>query len=142
MLPTLVAQTPINQKVSLTIFRKGHKQKVNIKIGKLNSPASASQAIEQKTAHLGLTVQELTPEIAEAMHIHIQKGIIVTNVKPASQAAYAGFVKGDIIIEINQITIKDMDDLTRELARTAQAKKILFLIKRGDTTRYMVVKNK
>ena len=142
MLPTLVAQTPINKKVRLTIFRKGQKQKINIKIGKLNEATTLAQVQKHETVDFGLTVQELTPELAETMHLHARTGVIVTNVTPASPAAYAGFIRGDIILEINQIIIKNMNDLTRELAKTVHSSKILFLIKRGDSTRYIVVKNK
>lgn len=143
MLPTLVAQTPINEKVTLTIFRKGKEKKVSILIGKLVEDAQKKmETASKETGSLGLTVQELTKELAETLHLKTYTGVIVTNVEQGSPAAYAGFKRGDIVLEINQSRITNVKSLTGKLARIAKNQKILFLVQRGKTTRYVIVKNK
>ncbi len=141
MLPTLVAQTPINKKVTLTVFRKGQEKKIEIVIGKLATDGQEVVAQNLQTGRLGLTVQKITKELAETLRLKTDSGIIVTNVKPASPAAYAGFKRGDIILEINQVRVIDVESLTRELAKVAGNQKILFLLQREETTRYVIVKN-
>ena len=141
MLPTLVAQTPVNEKAILTIFRKGKEQKISVIIGQLEGETALVAEDAQKTITFGLTVQDLSPELAETMHTPGQKGVIVTNVSPGSSAEYAGFTRGDIILEINQKAVRTVTELTTELGKTNNFRKILFMVKRGNTTRFVVVKN-
>ncbi len=142
MLPTLVSQTAINEEVSLTIFRNGRERKIKLIIGKLTEDTGIEAAQEQETITLGLTVQELTEKRADAMRLSIHTGILVTKVRPASPADYAGFKRGDIIVEINQTTIDNMAKFSREMAQAAKSNKTLFRIRRGNATRYVIVKNR
>jgi serine protease Do len=142
ILPILVAQTQVNETVHLTIFRKGREQNMSIVIGELDGMKKVTEVKEQETVALGITVQELTGELAETLHLQARQGVIITSVKPSSPAAYAGFARGDIIIEVNQVQVRTVQDLTKELGKTSKPQKILFLVQRNKTTRYIVVKNK
>ncbi len=142
MLPTLVAQTPINEKAILTVFRKGKEKKITVIIGKLGSEASLTEKVQQETAALGLTLQDLNKDLAESMRLDTTTGVIVTNVEPGTAAAHAGFARGDIILEINQVGIENMKEFSTELSKTTTAQKILFLVQRGNSTRYVILRNK
>ena len=142
MLPTLVAQTPIGSEVPVLVFRKGKEVQLTIVIGKLEKKSKTTEVANKEAGNLGLAVQELNKELAETLHLKTHTGIIVTNVEPTSPAAYAGFKRGDIILEINQIRVTNIKSLTGELAKMAKGQKILFLLQRDDTTRYVIVKNK
>ncbi len=142
MLPTLVSQTPVGEKAKVTVFRKGKEKTVKVTIGKLRGNGELSTDVEEETASLGMTVQELTKELAESMQIDQTSGVLVTNVEPASPAAMAGLKRGDLITEINQEPVTDIDSFGKLLAQTRKDKRILLLVQRGSHSRYVVIKNK
>ena len=56
---------------------------------------------EARRAWLGITLQALTPEMAEYWHLQARGGIIVNSVLPGSPAAAAGLREGDILVELH-----------------------------------------
>ncbi len=61
---------------------------------------------EVKRGQLGVYIQDLTPELAEALGLDGQTGAVVTEVIPGTAAADAGFESGDLITEVNGKKIK------------------------------------
>ena len=51
-----------------------------------------------------------------------------------------GFVRGDVIIEVNRAAVKDVDAYQSAVKASAKGKSVLLLIKRGDNTIYVPVK--
>jgi Do/DeqQ family serine protease len=77
----------------------------------------ASQIL--KTGHvsrawLGLSVQDLTPEIAAAMHLAPGAGALVNNVAAEGPAFHANLRAGDVIAAVAGHTVRDGHDLVRE----------------------------
>lgn len=56
---------------------------------------------EVRRGRIGLAVQDLTPEIAQAMGVKLTEGAVVGQVEPGSPAARAGIRQGDIIVAID-----------------------------------------
>lgn len=50
---------------------------------------------------LGVTVQDLTAELAQGLGLSTTQGVLVTDVEPGSPAATAGVQRGDLIEQIN-----------------------------------------
>ncbi|MCB2182219.1 MAG: DegQ family serine endoprotease [Desulfobulbaceae bacterium] len=138
ILPTVVAQTPVGEKATVTVFRDGKKKKLNITVGKLQEEEMKEDAVEENTT-LGLTVQELTPEIAASLKLSEKEGIIVSNVEIGSAAANAGMRRGDLILEANRQEIKNLEDYSDAMSKIDKESSILFLIKRKNHTRFIVV---
>jgi Do/DeqQ family serine protease len=66
---------------------------------------------EVRRGRLGITIQDLTPALAETMGLALSTGALVSQVAADSAAARAGIQVGDVIIEINGNAILDADDL-------------------------------
>lgn len=143
MLPVMVALTSVNEKTKVTIIRKGKTKHVTVKIAKLQG--KAEKLYDTSTTErlkLGLTVQELTPELAESLGIKDSTGILVAGVNPGMPAAEAGLRRGDLILEINRQPVKTLEEY-RQIIRTAkQDTSILLLVKRGEHTRFVVIQLK
>ena len=61
-----------------------------------------------KRGWLGISVQNLTPEIAEAYGVKAKNGVIVGDVFPDSAAEKAGLMRGDVITTIDGEKVKDV----------------------------------
>jgi serine protease Do len=89
-----------------------------------------------------LTVQEITPELAQTLGIEEQKGLIISNVEAGSPAAAAGISRGEIILEVNQKPVADIKEFRDITGKIKAGENILLLTKKGEHTRFVVVKNK
>lgn len=142
-LPAMVAQTPIGDKAKVTLVRKGEKKEVTVKIAKLKEEEEEvcdGSKIERQD--LGLSVQELTPELAQSLGIKETTGLLIANVEPNKPAAEAGLRRGDLILEVNQQPIKTLKDYKKVLKAAKKDESILLLIKRENHTRFVAVKVK
>jgi serine protease Do len=143
-LPAMVAQTKVGTKAEVAVVRKGKKKVLTVEIGKLEEEKltlakGGDSAVSNK---LGLTVQELTPELAKSLGIEDQKGLIVSDVQSGSPAAMNGIKRGTIILEVNQRQVQKLSELNKIINQTKEGDNLLLLIKEGDHTRYVVLKNK
>ncbi|NOZ25336.1 MAG: DegQ family serine endoprotease [Nitrospirae bacterium] len=77
---------------------------------------------------LGVTIQKVTPEIAESFGLKDRRGALVTDVTRDSPADRAGIQRGDIIVGYNGKTIEDMHELPRLVASTPVGKSVTLRI--------------
>ncbi len=73
---------------------------------------------------LGVTIQEVTPELAKSFGLKDNKGALVAQVGPGSPAEKAGIEQGDIILTFDGQAISDSKDLPRIVASTAVGKTV------------------
>jgi len=67
--------------------------------------------------YIGATIQNFTPEMAEAQGLGDQKGAIVSDLVAGGPSARAGLVPGDVVVGINGVSVKTSTELTREVAK-------------------------
>ena len=60
---------------------------------------------------LGVSIQDLTPDLAESLHIGQSAGAMIANIVPGSPAARAGLKSGDVIVGINGHPVRSASDL-------------------------------
>jgi Do/DeqQ family serine protease len=66
---------------------------------------------EVRRGLLGVTVQDLTHELAQAFRLSESQGAVVTGVQPDSPADRAGLEPGDIVLAINDRKVKNSMDV-------------------------------
>lgn len=95
----------------------------------------AKWVMEQIIAHgkvirgwLGVMIQNITPDIAEALGI--REGVLIAQVVPGSPAEKAGIKVGDIIIEVNGKKIKDARDLQFTIMKIKPGTKVTITVLR------------
>ena len=138
-LPYIVASTPVNKIVMVEVIRGGDKKRFQVKIEELKEIKKKKDA-DEETANLGMTVEELTPEIARQYGVSTKKGLVVVDVENNSPAEEAGIQRGDIILEIDQKPIQDLQQYKEKIRQYQTGDTILFLIKRMDSTIYLTLK--
>ncbi len=138
-LPRIVASIPPNTDVPLKILRKGQEKSMHVKVAELKEErvAAGGGTLEE---NLGMTVQELTPEIARNLGLSESKGVVVTNVDEGSLADEAGLRRGDVILEVNQKKIQSLQDYRAALGRVGEPDSLLLLVRRGNNVLYMALK--
>ena len=67
-------------------------------------------------ALLGITIQDVTAEIAKENDIPVLFGVLISGVNNGSAAFEAGLEKGDVITEINEVEIKNVSNLQEQIA--------------------------
>ena len=135
-LPRLVAATAVGREIRLKILRDGREKEVTVVIARLKDGAADEQG-EAAQDKLGLTVRELTKELAVRLQLKESTGVVVTEVKPDGPAQEAGIARGDLITEIDGEKIATLQDYERAIARHRKGQVIRFLLKRGESFLYV-----
>ena len=138
-LPRIVASTPVGKRVEVKVIRKGTEKKLEIEVGELKEEQVAKAGRFTTEKELGLTVQDLTPEIAQQLGISEKSGVLVSEVKVGGPAHEAGIRRGDIIKEIARQPIEDLREYSKQMARMKEKQEILMLIQREENTFFVVV---
>ncbi|MGI5865258.1 MAG: S1C family serine protease, partial [Myxococcales bacterium] len=66
---------------------------------------------------IGVSVQDLTPRLAEALGVQGDKGAVVASVERDGPAAKAGLKQGDVIVSLQGEPVEDAADLSRRIAQ-------------------------
>jgi serine protease Do len=138
-LPMLVASTPIGKTVPVKVYRNGAQKTLSVRIGELKEETVAAST--RGSQDLGLTVQDITPEMADSLGMTRAEGVVVTAVEPDSPAADAGLRQGDVILEVNKAKIAGMVEYHKAIAQIKKDETALFLVQRGGTTLFFAAKN-
>jgi len=138
-LPFIVAATPVGKTVNVEVIRKGEKKRFEVIIGELKDE-QAAEVGEEETPKLGMTVEELTPELAKNLGLTERSGIVVVQVEDDSPAAAAGLRPGDVILEIDQGSVKSLEDFNSKIEKYKEGDTILLLVKRRGATVFLTLK--
>jgi serine protease Do len=138
-LPFLVARTPVGKSVEVTVIRGTERKSMTVTIEELTDEGGEPEAGSEDT--LGMTVQPLTPEIAESLGLEEGiKGVVVSGVEPGSSAEDAGLRRGDIILEVNRTPVGDLGSYRKAIGDVKEGKTILLLVRRGANTIFVPLK--
>jgi len=107
-------------------------------------PANLARAVMQSLrekgrvvrGYIGVSVQTLTPELAEAMKLHGQlTGALVGEVAPGTPSEKAGIKTGDVITGINGKKVSDARDLRLMVGSMAPGSKAQLEVNREGQTK-------
>ncbi len=140
-LPRLVGASQIGSRAVVTVWRKGQQQDIAISIAELEderpgTPTPKSPSAEAAPNALGLSVSDLTE--AQRKALRGETGVRVD--ASTGAAAAAGLRAGDLILQVNNADVKDARQFNAIIARLDPKKSVALLVRREDTTRYVVIK--
>ena len=132
-----IASLKPGTKAELTIVRDGRERQLTATLEELPMlTAEAGDGSNAPSGGAGLSVQPLTPQLARQLGVEATEGLVVMNVDPAGPAADAGFVKGDVIREVDGREVETPSELRNALDRAGE-RPALVLVQRGETTLYL-----
>lgn len=137
--PFMVSRTTIGSKVKIKVFRNGETITLNVLIAKRPAEGKLTEQEKKEEMWLGLEVIDVTSEQVKNLGIEEKEGVLVISVQREG-VAYGYIEKGDIIKKINNEYIMDIKDynLINEKLRNSD-KPIVFLIKKGDVSRFITI---
>ncbi len=89
---------------------------------------------------LGVTIQDVTPNLAEQFHLKSAKGVIISDVTPDSPAAKAGLKSDDVILDYNGKPMKDSRQLKFAVAATEPGNEVKIRLLRDGKEEAVTVK--
>ena len=70
--------------------------------------------IEKPSPFTGATVVNISPATAEEFSVEgVAQGVVISQIKPDSQAAALNFQKGDVVLSVNDTKIETTRDLEK-----------------------------
>lgn len=94
---------------------------------------------EVQRGRIGVSGQNLTPELAKAFGLDAARGALVTQVLPGSPAEKAGLKSEDIIIAANGRDVRSFDDLRNIVGLMRVGDKVDLTVLRDGKTRHVTV---
>jgi len=137
-LPIIVARTAVDKKVRMKVVREKKEVVLGVAVGELKDEEVVASAPEK--GELGLTVQRLTPQIAESLGLEKSEGVVVSAVESGSAADEAGIRRGDVLMEIDRRPIRNLDEYRKSIAAIKKGRGVLFLVRRGESTLFLALK--
>jgi serine protease Do len=128
-LVSAVTATRPGTSVPVRVMRDGKEQTISVTVDELD--LEAEQGNQQSragrggrggpepetTAGFGLTLNNITPDIARQLRLDNPRGAVVVDVDPNSAAARAGISEGDVILRVGRTPVTNAADAQRELAK-------------------------
>jgi serine protease Do len=148
-LPRLVADTPPEKPVKLTMWRDGKEHEVELKVAALNPnrPAAPPPDPEKpkpppSVEALGLKLTKLTPELRKQFSLpEAAKGVVITEIPQNSPAAAQGLRPGDLVVALGHERIGAVEELQQKLAAAKKNghKNVLVRVEREGNTRFVAL---
>ena len=105
-------------------------------------PSSMAMAVTEQLARdgvvrrakLGVTVQGLTPELAESLGAADARGALVSDVEPGGPADRAGVKQGDVVVEVDGKPVADANAMRNQIAGTKPGESVPIVLRRNGRT--------
>ncbi len=136
-LPRLVGGAAVNGKSTVTVWRKGAQQDIPVTVVELEAEKTAKKGAREPEAQavnaLGLKVSDVPA--AKKQELKIDAGVLVDDADGV--AAQAGLQPGDVILQLNNVAVKDAKQFNALVAKLDPKKSSAVLVRRGDVAQFV-----
>ncbi len=132
-------------RIDVTVWRDGKELSLEVRLDeRLDEHVAELDTLDPgKTGEvkdrLGLTVGNITEELARQFNIEDTKGVILLDIDADGLAAEAGLRRGDVIRELNRQVVRDIDEYQALLNSMQSDETALLLINRSGSPLYVAV---
>jgi serine protease Do len=152
-LPKIVAETEINMKVDVEIWRERRKMIMQVSVGELDERESiektkkpAEKIIKEKRlkiSSIGISISRISDSTRQKYNLKANsKGVIIVDVDNGGVAAEKGIKVGDVIVEVSQSAVSRPNDVKKKIdsARSLGRKSVLFLVQAQEGLRFVALR--
>jgi serine protease Do len=128
--------------VRLKVLREGAEKNVPLTLGTFPEETGEGQDAEEEAGvQLGMTLRELTPELAARLEMpRAARGVVIMDVEAGTAAEDAGLQRGDVIVSVNGQTVEDPDDFKQEIDKAREDGVARLRVRNGNTHRFTVLR--
>jgi serine protease Do len=143
-LRTMVAEAEPGAKAKVGVIRDGKKMDMTVVLGERPqelAEGETGEATPEPSAlkKFGLSVQNLTSDVAKRLGYGKESGVLVASVVPGSMAEDAGLQKNDLIKEVNRESVRSVKEFQRAMERVGKEGSVALLVRRGNNTFYVAL---
>lgn len=142
-LPPIVGITPIDKEVPVEIIRNGEVETINVTIGKLPKDdgikVSSRKGSSTSSERMGVEVVGLTNDQRNQFELNVDVGVLVKKVDQGP-AAEAGMRRGDVILMLNNVDIKNAKHFKEVADALPKDKSVPVLVHRRGTPIFLAMK--
>lgn len=140
ILARMVAAVGPGKQVEIEIIRDGRRKNLTAVLESADGSEAEREPEKGNRLELGLTLNELTPELARRLDSETEQGLVVLEVEPGSAADDAGLFKGDIILQVNRKDVTTIRGFRRMIDKISKGDTVLFLINRRGENLFVALK--
>jgi serine protease Do len=140
-LRNMIASRGVNVPVTLSIIRDGKPAELKVTLTEMPEEAAKAGKESQATSPtLGMKLAPLDERLRHRLQMpdNAPGKVVVVGVEPDSRADEAGLHPGDVLVEIDQKPVTSVAQV--ETAAKAAKGPLLLGVRRGEGTRYVVIK--
>lgn len=144
-----IAAMQPGQKVQLEIIRNGKHQKMEVQLGdrgkdmetdqKSMNKGQSEDPNQSEQLEMGFSVRPLTPQLAEKLGVTGKAGLLVTEVKPASEAYNQGLRPNMLITQVNGQKVDSVAQLKTVVADGKGKKSVMLLVENATGTDLILI---
>ena len=143
-LRNLVAEAEPGSTAKVGLLRDGKVSEASVDLGErpkniADASGGTSAPESSSSERFGLSVQDLTPEIARALGYGDDNGVVVVDVKTASMAESAGLQKNDLIKDVNRAQVHSVGEFNKAMKRVGKNDSVALLVRRGNNTFFVAM---
>jgi len=146
-LPRLVADTPPETPVKLTMWRDGKEQEVDLKVAALSlnrapQPEPEKPKPPPSVEVLGLKLSKLSHELRKQFSLpEAAKGVVITDVPQNSAAAAQALRPGDLVIAVGHEQVSAPEEVQQRVAAAKKngRKNLLVRVEREGSSRFVAL---
>ncbi len=94
---------------------------------------------EVRRGRMGIGIQDVTPDLAEALSLGDLRGAVIANVEPGSPAQRAGLEVGDVVTAVDGRLVHGSADLRNRVGMTPLGTDVTLTVVRADGERQVTV---
>jgi len=114
----IVQATPVGDKVTLVVLRKGKREKLSVEVARRPVPQELAASRETGAWWRGLRVEPLTADLKEQIGLkESDQGVFVREVRDGSAAAKAGVSPGMVLDQVSGKKVASIKDFIAAVAK-------------------------
>ena len=133
---TAMSNISAEETIDISIWRDGKTKEVSVK----SSSFPIELALDLAHNILGITVKNLSKKNRYIYKTYTQEGVVISEINRNSYLARIGAMPGDVIRQMDELTIKNIDDFKKAIVRYRNKTSLIIVLQRQDQLYNITIK--